>query len=134
MYVIVHFLHIQLNFSGESLKQIEQPALNPQPCVAAVTLSDSKEFAKNPKSLLNEFCQSIKFSLPQYNSRMSENGFLVITVTITIEGKEVDYFYTSEQGMSPTKNYIKRCEERAAEIAFTSLTELYGTGVSKTPP
>ena len=43
-----------------------------------------------------------------------------------IEGQEVQYSYTSEQAMI-TKKHIKQCEENVAEIAFTALTELYGT-------
>ena len=85
---------------------------------------------KSPKSKLNELCQSLKFSSPIYQK--SEDD-MVITVSITIEGQEVHYPYTSEQTMS-TKKYIKQCEENAAEIAFTELTKLYGTCISNTPP
>ena len=65
----------------------------------------------------------MKFSSPIY--QISENG-LVVTVSIMIEGQEVHYSYTSEQAMI-TKKHIKQCEENVAEIAFTALTELYGT-------
>ena len=81
-------------------------------------------FAKNPKSKLNEFCQSMKFSSPIY--QISENG-LVVTVSIMIEGQEVHYSYTSQQPMI-TKKHIKQCEENVAEIA---LTELYGTNITQ---
>ena len=59
------------------------------------------------------------------------NGCLVVTVSIMIERQEVHYSYTSSDSeqVSPTKKYIKQCEECAAEIAFKALTELYGTDV-----
>ena len=88
-----------------------------------------KELSKNPKSLLNEFCQSNKFSLPMYQT--SEDGF-VVTVSIMIEGQEVHYSYTSEQAMS-TKKYTKQCEEIVAEKAFTALNNQNGTTVSGVP-
>ena len=84
---------------------------------------------KSSKSKLNELCQSMKFSLPKYQDQISVNGFVIVTVSIMIEGQDVCYSYTSEQAMS-TKKYIKQCEENAAEIAFTKLTELYGTCIS----
>ena len=71
----------------------------------------------------------MKFSSPIY--KISENG-LVVTVSITIEGQEVHYSYTSEQAMI-TKKHIKQCEENVAEIAFTALTEQMSSsgGISK---
>ena len=92
--------------------------------------SPVKEFSRNSKSKLNEFCQSKKFSLPKY--QISEDGF-VVTVSIMIEGQEVQYSYTSEQAMS-TRKYTKQCEEMVAEKAFTALSKLYGTYISSTLP
>ena len=127
-------------FTSKSPKKIEQTAPLPHlapfpylffnPSISARPPLSSGEPSKNPKSKLNEFCQSMKFSLPKY--QISENSF-VVTVSITIEGRDVCYSYTSEQAMS-TNKYIKQCEENAAEIAFTALTELYGTCMPKTPP
>ena len=81
-----------------------------------------KDISKSPKNKLQELCQSMRFSLPKYN-QTSESS---IVVSITIEGQEVCYHYTSEHTMS-TRNYIKQCEENVAEIAFKALTKLYGT-------
>ena len=74
----------------------------------------------------------MRFPLPHYQSQIS-NGFLVVTVSIMIEGQEVHYSYTSEQ-VSSAKKYIKECEENAAEIAYRALTELYGTSASVMSP
>ena len=91
-----------------------------------------KEFTKNPKSLLNEFCHSKKFSSPKYQYEISDNGLVVITISITIEEQEVQYCYTSEEAQS-TKKYIKQCEENAAEIVFTTLNDRYRTTIPGTP-
>ena len=48
-----------------------------------------------------------------------------------IEGQEVHYSYASEQAMS-TRKYTKQCEENAAEIALTALSNRYGTTVTGT--
>ena len=87
-----------------------------------------KDISKSPKNKLQELCQSMRFSIPKYN-QTSESS---IVVSITIEGQEVCYRYTSEHTMS-TRNYIKQCEENAAEKAFKALTELYGTCTSNIP-
>jgi len=92
-----------------------------------------KEFFKNPKSLLNEFCQSMKFSLPSYQNQRSEDGVVVTTVSIRIEGQEVHYSYTSEEA-GYTKKHIKQCEESVAKVALISLTKLYGTSIPKISP
>jgi len=92
-----------------------------------------KGFLKSLKSLLNEFCQSMKFSLPSYQNQRSENDFVVTTVSIRIEGQEVHYSYTSEEAVY-TKKHIKQCEKSAAEIALIALTKLYGTSIPKIPP
>ena len=112
--------HIQ---KADNLQSAPDPAVLSQP-------SPVKEFLGNPKSKLNEFCQSKKFSSPKY--QISEGGF-VVTVSIMIEGQEVHYSYTSKQAMS-TKKYIKQCEEIVAEKAFTALNKLYGTCMSGTSP
>ena len=91
-----------------------------------------KEFSKNPKSLLNEFCHSKKFSSPKYQHQISENGLVVITISIMVDGQEVHYSYTSEEAQS-TKKYIKQCEENAAEIVFTTLNGRYGSTIAGTP-
>ena len=75
----------------------------------------------------------MKFSSPKYYQRQTPENHLVVTVSIMIEGQEVQYSYTSEQ-VSSTKKYIKQCEENVAEIAYTTLTELYGTSTSVMPP
>ena len=107
----------------DNLQSAPDPVVLSQP-------SSVKEFLGNPKSKLNEFCQSKKFSSPKYQT--SEGGF-VVTVSIIIEGQEIHYSYTSEQAMS-TKKYTKQCEEMVAEIAFTALSKLYGTCISSTLP
>ena len=101
-----------------------QSTVDPPPPSPSRELSD-----KSTKSKLNEFCQSMKFSSPSY--QISENG-LVVTVSIMIEGQEVQYSYTSEQAMI-TKKHIKQCKENVAEIAFTALTEQMSssTGIGK---
>ena len=108
---------------GDHSQSTVDPVISPRPSLG-------REFSgKNPKSKLNELCQSMKFSSPSY--QISEND-LVVTVSIMIEGREVQYSYTSEQAMI-TKKYIKQCEENVAEIAFTALTEQMSSsgGISK---
>ena len=107
----------------DNLQSTADPVVSSQP-------SPIKQFSRNPKSKLNEFCQSKKFSLPKYQT--SEDGF-VVTVSIMIEGQEVHYSYASKQAMS-TRKYTKQCEENAAEIALTALSKLYGTCISSTSP
>ena len=119
------FIHMIIMCIGQPAKLIQEgdhsqstvdPVISPRPSLG-------REFSgKNPKSKLNELCQSMKLSSPIY--QISENG-LVITVSIMIEGQKVHYSYTSEQAML-MKKHIKQCEENVAEIAFTVLTELYG--------
>ena len=75
----------------------------------------------------------MKFSSPKYCQSQTPENHLVVTVSIMIEGQEVQYSYTSEQ-VSSTKKYIKQCEENVAELAYTALTELYGTSTSVMPP
>ena len=70
----------------------------------------------------------MKFPLPGYQSQIS-NGCLVVTVSIIIEGQEVQYSYASEQ-VSSAKKHIKQCEENAAAIAYRALSELHGTSTS----
>ena len=111
------------------IQKVDNLQSSPDPAVLSRP-SPVKEFLGNPKSKLNEFCQSKKFSSPKYQT--SEGGF-VVTVSIMIEGQEVHYSYTSEQAMS-TKKYIKQCEEMVAEKAFTALNKLYGTCMSGTSP
>ena len=89
--------------------------------------------SKNPKSKLNELCQSMKFPSPKYYQSQTSENHLVVTVSTIIKEKEVKYSYTSKQ-VSSTKKYIKQCEESAAEKAYTALTELYGTSTSVMPP
>ena len=106
------------------------PGLQGSQCVAQQPL-DKGHCRKSPKSKLNEFCQSMKFPLPNYQSQTS-NGFLTVTVSIRIEGQEVCYSYTSSyasEQVSSTKKNIKQCEEYAAEKAYKALTELYGADV-----
>jgi len=113
--------------------KIDQGASYSQPPVDSSFLPRpplGKEFFKNPKSLLNEFCQSMKFSSPSYQNQRSENGVVVTTVFIRIEGQEVHYSYTSEEAVY-TKKHIKQCEESVAEIALIALTKLYGTSIPK---
>ena len=120
------FIHI-----GQPPKTIEQASPGLKLYVdssISARLQPGKEFLKNSKSLLNEFCQSKKFSLPKY--QISEDGF-VVTVSIMIEGQEVHYSYASKQAMS-TRKYTKQCEENAAEIALTALSNWYGTTVTGT--
>ena len=125
-------------YIGQQPKQIEQEgpvslclvnsSISPRPSPPV------NELSKNPKNQLQELCQSLKFPLPKYQNQMSENG-IVVTVSITIEGHDVCYPYmTSEQAAIPTKKHIKHCEEKAAEIAFKALSELYGTCTSTMPP
>ena len=91
-----------------------------------------KKFSKNPKSLLNEFCHSKKFSLPKYQHQISENGLVVVTISIMIDGQEVHYSYTSEEAQS-TMKCVKQCEENAAEMVFTTLSDRYGSTIAGTP-
>ena len=107
----------------DNLQSTADPVISSRP-------SPIKENSRNPKSKLNEFCQSKKFSSPKYQT--SEDHF-VVTVSIMIGGQDVCYSYTSEQAML-TKKDIKQCEEYVAEIAFTALTKLYGTCLSSTSP
>ena len=89
--------------------------------------TQSKGDFRSPKNKLQELCQSMKFPLPNYQHQISEDGFVIVKVSIMIvERQEVQYSYTSEQAIS-TKKYIKQCEENVAEIAFAALTEQYGT-------
>ena len=81
------------------------------------------EIFKSPKSLLNEFCQSMKFSLPTYTSS-SEGGSSVTTVSIVIEGNIVQHSHQSSETVL-TKKLRKECEECAAQKAYSALTELY---------
>ena len=117
-------------FSGKQPKKIEQEAPVLQflvsPSISARP-SSGNELSKNPKNKLQELCQSLKLPLPKYQNQISENGFVVVTVSLMIEGKEIPYSYTSEQAMS-TKKYIKQYEENAAEIALKNLTELNLSG------
>ena len=109
------------------------PPPDTQPaCVAARNLSPKLQCARtsgqyfiSPKSLLNEFCQSKKFSLPKYSSNL-ECGIITTTVCIRIEGKIIQYSYQySEIVLTLTKKLRKECEECAAEIAYSALTKLY---------
>ena len=95
--------------------------------------SNDTEIFKSPKSKLNEWCQSMKFLSPKYYQSQTSDNYLVVTVSIMIEGQKVQYSYTSEQ-MNSTKKFIKECEENAAEIAYSALTELYETSASVVPP
>ncbi|XP_065885155.1 uncharacterized protein [Dysidea avara] len=110
------------------------PPPDTQPaCVAARNLSPKLQCARtsgqyfiSPKSLLNEFCQSKKFSLPKYSSNL-ECGIITTTVCIRIEGKVIQYSYQySKIVLTLTKKLRKECEECAAEIAYSALTKLYG--------
>lgn len=92
--------------------------------------NDPSKNPKNSKNKLQELCQSMKVPLPKYENQISVNGFVVVTVSIMVEGRENQYSYTSEQAMS-TKKHIKQCEEIAAEKV---LTELNRTCVSIMPP
>ena len=83
-------------------------------------LSPGNDLSKNSKNKLQELCQSMKVPLPKYENQISENGFVVVTVSITIKGREICSTYTSEQALS-TKKHIKQCEEIAAEKALTEL-------------
>ena len=87
------------------------------------------EFFKSPKSLLNEFCQSMKFSVPTYSSN-SDSGSTVTTVSIVIEGSMVKHSHQSSEVVS-TKKLRKECEECVAEKAYLALTELYGVSHSR---
>ncbi|XP_065884484.1 uncharacterized protein [Dysidea avara] len=87
------------------------------------------EFFKSPKSLLNEFCQSKKFSSPTYTTS-SENGSTVTTACVVIEGNAVRYSHQSSEVVL-TKKLRKECEECAAEKAYLALTELYRTDLSR---
>ena len=118
---ITSFLYLHI---GQPPKFL--PELQDSQCVTQPPL-DKGHYYKSPKCKLNELCQSMKFPSPNYQSQMS-NGFLVVTVSIRIEGQEVCYSYTSEQ-VSSTKKNVKPCEENAAEIAYKALSELYETNV-----
>jgi len=87
------------------------------------------EFFKSPKSLLNEFCQSMKFSIPTYTSS-SEDGFTVTTACIVIEGNVIKHSYQSSEVVL-TKKLRKEHEENAAQKAYLALTELYGVNPSR---
>ena len=87
------------------------------------------EFFKSPKSLLNEFCQSMKFSVPTYSSN-SDSGSTVTTVSIVIEGSMVKHSHESSEVVS-TNKLRKECEERVAEKAYSALAELYGVSHSR---
>jgi len=84
---------------------------------------------KSPKSVLNEFCQSMKFSLPTYTSS-SEDGFIVTTAYIVIKGNTVKYSYQSSEVVL-TKKLQKEHEGYAAQKAYLALTELYGVNPSR---
>ena len=124
------FIHMIMMCIGQPAKLIQKGDYSQSTVDPPHPTPGRELFAKNPKSKLNEFCQSMKFSSPIY--QISENG-LVITVSIMTEAQEVHYSYTSEQAMI-TKKHIKQCEENVAEIAFTALTELYGTNRTQPQP
>jgi len=65
----------------------------------------------------------MKFSSPTY-ACSSEGGSTVTTVSIVIEGKVVQHSHQSSEP-TLTKKLRKECEERAAQKAYSALTEVY---------
>ena len=128
MYIATCMYKIVFIIIGQLPKGI--PEVRSSQCIAQQP-TDKGYCYKSPKCKLNELCQSMKFPSPLYQSQMS-NGFLVVTVSINIEGQEVTYSYASSyasEQVSSTKKNIKQCEEYAAEKAYKALFELYGTDV-----
>ena len=98
------------------LKFLVDPVISARP-------SPGNDLSKNSKNKLQELCQSMKSPFPKYQKQISENGFVVVTVSIMIEGREIHCSYTSEQALS-TKKHIKQYEEIAAEKALTELNRI----------